>query len=162
MNTKQLQKFRNNLPGTNERLLPAPNNILVYSLDKTNFAYFKTSEPEKWHFSIKVSPDRFVELAGVPGVKPARYRDRYHWITIVDMRNFPPAYLRELVAWSHRHAFDGLSVCRRRAVLTHVPPTADSVENRQAHNVAHKNASTGAPFQPFCLRKAHQCLCFFN
>ena len=29
-----------------ERLLPDPWNILAYSLDKTNFAYFKTSEPQ--------------------------------------------------------------------------------------------------------------------
>ena len=118
MNTPQLQKYCRNLPGTNERLLPDPYNILVYSLDKTNFAYFKTSEPEKWRFSIKVSPDRFVELTGVPGVKPARYRGRYHWITIIDVRNFPAAHLRELVAWSHAHAWEGLSAARRRALPT--------------------------------------------
>ena len=117
MNTQQLQKFCRNLPGASERTLPDPYNILVYSLDKTNFAYFKTSEPEKWRFSIKVSPDRFVELTGVAGVKPARYRGRYHWITIVDVRNFPSAYLRELVVWSHTHALEGLSVARRRAAL---------------------------------------------
>ncbi len=117
MNTKQLQKFCANLRGTNERLLPEPYNILVYSLDKTNFAYFKTSEPEKSRFSIKVSPDRFIELTGVPGVKPARYRGRYHWITIVEVRNFPAAYLRELVAWSHQHALDNLSAVRRQALL---------------------------------------------
>jgi predicted DNA-binding protein (MmcQ/YjbR family) len=116
MNNKQLQKICRNLPGSNERLLPDPYNILVYSLDKTNFAYFKTSEPEIWRFSIKVSPERFVELTGVPGVKPARYRGRYHWITIVDVRNFPAAYLRELVVWSHAHALKGLSVMRRRAL----------------------------------------------
>ena len=116
MNTKQLQNFCRNLSGSNERLLPDPYNILVYSLDKTNFAYFKTSEPEKWRFSIKVSPDRFLELTGVSNVKPARYRGRYHWITIVDVRNFPAAYLRELVVWSHAHALQGLSVARRRAL----------------------------------------------
>jgi predicted DNA-binding protein (MmcQ/YjbR family) len=123
MNTKQLQKFCANLRGTSERLLPEPYNILVYSLDKTNFAYFKTSEPEKWRFSIKVSPDRFVELTGVPGVKPARYRGRYHWITMVDVRNFPAAYLRELVVWSHQHALDNLSAARQQALLSREDPT---------------------------------------
>ena len=117
MNVTQLKKFCRNLPGASERLLPDPYNILVYSLDKTNFAYFKTSEPERWRFSIKVSPDRFVELTDVPGVKPARYRGRHHWITIVDVSRFPAGYLKELVEWSHRHALDGLRVSRRRELL---------------------------------------------
>lgn len=94
-----------------------PDNIPVYSLDKINFAYFKTSEPERWRFSIKVTPDRFVELTGIPGMKPARYRGRYHWITIVDVANFPPGYLRELVTWSHRYALDGLARVRREVLV---------------------------------------------
>lgn len=104
MNIKKLQKFCRELPGTSERLLPGPGNILVYSLEKTNFAYFKTSEPERWRFSFKVTPMRFVELTGIPGVKPARYRGRYHWVTIVDVASFPPDYLKELVSWSHAYA----------------------------------------------------------
>ena len=123
MNVRQLQKFCQTLPGTSERLLTDPANILVYSLDKINFAYFKTSEPERWRFSIKVSPSRFVELTDVPGVKPARYRGRYHWITIVDVGSFPAEYLKELVEWSYRQALDGLRVTRRRALLAHGEPS---------------------------------------
>ena len=121
MNVRQLQKFCQTLPGTSERLLTDPANILVYSLDKINFAYFKTSEPERWRFSIKVSPSRFVELTDVPGVKPARYRGRYHWITIVDVGKFPAGYLRELVEWSYRYALEGLSRRRRRVLLGERP-----------------------------------------
>lgn len=117
MNVTQLKKFCQTLPGTNERLLADPNNILVYSLDDRNFAYFKTSHPEMWRFSIKVSPDRFVELTGIPGVKPARYRGRYRWITIVDVTGFPASYLKELVEWSYRHMLEALSTSRRRALL---------------------------------------------
>ena len=117
MNTSQLKKFCRNLPGANERLLRDPYNILVYSLDDRNFAYFKTSHPEMWRFSIKVSPDRFVELTDIPGVKPARYRGRYHWITIVDVGSFPAGYLKELVEWTYRHAFERLPQSRKRAIL---------------------------------------------
>jgi len=117
MNIKQLQKFCRELPGTGERLLPDPWNILVYSLDKTNFAYFKTSDPERWRFSIKVTPMRFVELTGVPGVKPARYRGRYHWVTIVDVASFPPDYLKELVQWSYRYARERMTRTRRREMF---------------------------------------------
>jgi len=119
MNVKQLQKFCRSLPGAGERLLPPPYNILVYELGRRDFAYFKTSEPEKWRFSIKVTPERFVELTGVPGCKPARYRGRYHWITIVDVANFPADYLRELVRWSHRHAWERLTRKDRETLAKH-------------------------------------------
>ena len=121
VNVKQLQKFCRDLPGSNERLLRDPYNILVYSLDKINFAYFKTSEPERWRFSIKVTSSHFVELTDIPGVKPARYRGRYHWVTIVDVANFPAGYLRELVAWSYRYAMEGLSRMRRRVLVGEIP-----------------------------------------
>jgi predicted DNA-binding protein (MmcQ/YjbR family) len=62
-----------------------------------------------------VTPDRFVELTDVPGVKPARYRGRYGWITIVDVAAFPAAYLRELVAASYRRAAAGPGKSRRAA-----------------------------------------------
>jgi predicted DNA-binding protein (MmcQ/YjbR family) len=68
------------------------------------FAYFKTSEPERWRFSVRVSPDRFVELTDVPGVKPARYRGRYGWITIVNVSSFSSSYLRDLVKSSYERA----------------------------------------------------------
>jgi predicted DNA-binding protein (MmcQ/YjbR family) len=117
MNVSQLKLFCSKLPGANARLLVDPYNIYVYSLYEKNFAYFKTSQPEMWRFSIKVTPERFIELTEVPGVKPARYRGRYHWITIVEVEKFPVAYLRELVEWSYRHALESLSVSRRRALL---------------------------------------------
>ncbi|MEQ1518335.1 MAG: MmcQ/YjbR family DNA-binding protein [Usitatibacteraceae bacterium] len=121
MNVKQLQKYCRHLQSANERLLPDPYNILVYSVGNTNFAYFKTSEPERWRFSIKVTPSRFVELTDMPGMKPARYRGRYHWITIVDVGNFPANYLRELVTWSYQYAWDRLPKARRRHLLSLAP-----------------------------------------
>jgi predicted DNA-binding protein (MmcQ/YjbR family) len=118
MNVKQLQKFCLSFPGAAERLWPDPYNILVYAVEDKTFAYFKTSDPEKWRFSFKASPDRFVELTGIPGVKPARYRGRYRWVTIVDVASFPPGYLKELVAWSHEEAMGKLSAAKRRALLS--------------------------------------------
>ncbi|MCY7389035.1 MAG: hypothetical protein LH481_13420 [Burkholderiales bacterium] len=62
MNVKQLQKYCRELPGANERLLADLYNILVYSLDKTNFACFETSEPERSRFSIKLTPSAAVAI----------------------------------------------------------------------------------------------------
>jgi predicted DNA-binding protein (MmcQ/YjbR family) len=80
------------------------------------FAYFKTSHPERWRFSTRVSPERFIELTDVPGVKPARYRGRFHWITIVKVSSFPAPYLRELVEWSYERALGSLSKATRAAI----------------------------------------------
>jgi predicted DNA-binding protein (MmcQ/YjbR family) len=90
-----------------------PGNVLVYSVGGKQFAYFKTSEPEKWRFSVRVTAERFLELTDVPGIKPARYWARFHWVSIVDPDCVPVAYLKELVEWSYQRALSSLSKVRR-------------------------------------------------
>ena len=118
MDTKHLKEFCASLPGATTQLHGEPANILVYSVDGKRFAHFKTSQPEQWRFSIKVSPERFLELTDVPGIKPARWLARFRWITIVDVRSVPDEHLRELVEWSYRKAVDSLSKARRAAQLS--------------------------------------------
>ncbi|MBC3919185.1 MmcQ/YjbR family DNA-binding protein [Undibacterium sp. CY18W] len=108
--------------GAQEKLHGAPSNILVYGVEGKTFAYFKTSEPEQWRFSVRVSPDRFLELTDTPGVKPARYMGRFHWITIVKVEHFPEEYLRELISYSYQKALSGLSKKKRESLL---PTVAD-------------------------------------
>lgn len=116
MNVEQLKACCRQFPGATERLLGEPSNILVFSVGDKNFAYFKTSDPEKWRFSLRVSPDRFLELTDTPGVKPARYMGRFHWVTIVTVGSFPAPYLRELLEWSYRKARGSLSKARQVAL----------------------------------------------
>ncbi|WP_149195144.1 MmcQ/YjbR family DNA-binding protein [Luteimonas suaedae] len=113
MNVEQLKALCAGLPGAECRAHGAPANILVYAIGGKRFAHFKTSDPERWRFSLKVADERFLELTDVPGIKPARWLGRYHWITIVDVRRLPDAHLRELVDWSYRKALAGLSKARR-------------------------------------------------
>ena len=119
MNVTRLKRYCRELPGAAETLYGEPWNFLVYTFAGRKFAYFKTSEPERWRFSMKVAPDRFIELTDVPGVKPARYRGRYGWITIVNVSAFPSGYLRELVDWSYRWALASLSRSRQAALSAH-------------------------------------------
>jgi len=116
MNTRQLKKFCSGFPGASETLYGEPSNFLVYSVGGKKFAYIKTSEPERWRFSTRVTPDRFIELTDLPGVKPARYRGRYHWVSIVQVPRFPASYLTELVEWSYRRAFASLSKAKQIAI----------------------------------------------
>jgi predicted DNA-binding protein (MmcQ/YjbR family) len=104
VNVRELKRFCRGLPDSVEVDSGEPYNWLVYSVRGRKFAYFKTSEPERWRFSVRVTPDRFVELTEVSGVKPARYRGRYGWITIVNVAAFPADYLCSLVEASYVRA----------------------------------------------------------
>lgn len=117
MDTDSLKAYCASLPGARVQLYDNGPNVLVYYAGHRRFAYFKTSEPERWRFSIKVTPERFIELTDVPGIKPARWMARHHWVTVVDVRNVPEDYLRELVCWSYDKAVSGLSRVRQRQLL---------------------------------------------
>jgi predicted DNA-binding protein (MmcQ/YjbR family) len=116
MNVQQLKQFCRAFPGATETLYDEPYNFLVYSVGGKKYGYFKTSDPERWRFSMRVTPERFIELTDVPGVKPARYRGRFLWITIVKVSSFPSPYLTELIEWSYRWALASLSKARQAAI----------------------------------------------
>jgi predicted DNA-binding protein (MmcQ/YjbR family) len=118
MNVKQLKAYCATFTGATETLHGAPSNVLSYGVGGKTFAYFKTSEPERWRFSVRVSSDRFVELTDIPGVKPARYMGRFHWVTIVQVDKFSATYLRELVDASYQKAFGSLSKAKCLAILS--------------------------------------------
>jgi predicted DNA-binding protein (MmcQ/YjbR family) len=117
MDTRGLKAYCARFPGATSRALDPPYNILLYEVGGKQFAYFKLSEPEKWRFSFRATPERFLELTGIPGIKPARFMARFHWVTIVDVRDVPAAYLRELVDWSYRRALASLSKKKQAALL---------------------------------------------
>lgn len=116
MNVARLKAHCGRFAGSVETLHGHPSNILVYAVGGKTFAYFKTSEPERWRFSLRVTPDRFLELTDMPGVKPARYMGRFHWVTIVKVQEFPSPYLVELVEASYRRALGSLSRARQFAI----------------------------------------------
>jgi predicted DNA-binding protein (MmcQ/YjbR family) len=104
------------LPGVTVKDYGPPGNVLVYYVGGRKFAYFKTSHPERWRFSVRTSADRFLELTDVPGIKPARYLARFRWVTIVAVASVPSDYLQELIGWSYATALAGLSA-RRQAEI---------------------------------------------
>jgi predicted DNA-binding protein (MmcQ/YjbR family) len=116
VNVAELKRYCRRFPGAAETLYGEPWNFLVYSVGGRKYAYFKTSQPERWRFSVRVAPDRFIELTDVPGVKPARYRGRYHWVTIVRVGSFPAPYLSELVTWSYEKALASLGKARQNGL----------------------------------------------
>ena len=117
MDVAAVKDLCNRYPGASSKLYGPPSNVLVYYVGGRKFAYFKTSEPERWRFSICTSPDRFLELTDVPGIKPARYMARFRWVTIVEVAAVPADYLEELIGWSYAKALAGLSARRQAEIL---------------------------------------------
>lgn len=120
MNTEQVKTFCQSLPGAEERNVGAPNNVLFYLVGDKKFAYFKTSEPEQWRFSVRVTADRFLELTDQPNIKPARYMHRFRWISIVGVHGIDDAYLQELITWSYQKALSSLSKKRQAKINAEV------------------------------------------
>ena len=104
MDVADVKELCDSYPGASSKLFGPPSNVLVYYSGGRKFAYFKTSEPEQWRFSIRTSPERFLELTDVPGIKPARYMAKFHWVKIVNVKAVPADYLQELIACSYTKA----------------------------------------------------------
>ncbi len=109
MNVETLRSLCAAYPGSSAHDSGGPYHVLSYKVGNKKFAYFKTSEPERWRFSLRVTADRFLELTDQPGIKPAKYMHRFHWVTIVDVSLFDESYLRTLLSWSYDQAVSGLS-----------------------------------------------------
>ncbi|MBA4107971.1 MAG: hypothetical protein C0487_00025 [Leptothrix sp. (in: Bacteria)] len=104
MNIDAVKEHCSRYSGASSKSYGPPSNVLVYYAGGRKFAYFKTSEPEQWRFSIRTTPEYFLTLTDVPGIKPARYMARFHWVTIVDVGAVPSDYLLELIDWSYTKA----------------------------------------------------------
>ena len=57
---------------------------------------------------LKLGNQRFLELTDQPGIRPARYMHRFHWVTVVKVASMDEAYLRELIQWSYDTALSAL------------------------------------------------------
>ncbi len=128
MNVAELKDFCASLPGAVARESGHPSNVLVFRVGGKPFAWFKTSQPERWRFSFRVTPDRFLELTDQAGIKPARYMHRFHWVTVVRVAAMDADYLRELVAWSHQRALSTLPRTVQRAIAE----AADSQASKES------------------------------
>jgi predicted DNA-binding protein (MmcQ/YjbR family) len=74
---------------------------LVFKVGGKSFA-ITSFEPRGHLCSIKVGPEAFAELIERPGIVPAPYLARAHWVAIENEDAMSPAELRGLL----RHAYD--------------------------------------------------------
>ena len=74
---------------------------LVYSVGGKMFCVFALQAGLTDHCSFKVDVDRFLELTGVPGVIPAPYLARAHWVQVQPGHGLASADLGALIQRSH-------------------------------------------------------------
>ena len=69
----------------------------VFSVGGKMFAVMPSDGSEGGRLSCKVADERFLELTDQPGIIPAPYLARAHWISIVEPQRFATAELEAFV-----------------------------------------------------------------
>ena len=88
---------------------------LVFKIGGKMFAVV-VLEPAKVWISFKCSPQDFAELIERPGIVPAAYAARYHWVALETRDALPQAELKRLLHLSYNLVLEKLPK-RARAAL---------------------------------------------
>jgi predicted DNA-binding protein (MmcQ/YjbR family) len=89
-------------------------NDLVFSVGDKMFAGFLV--PDGTPFGFKVAPEVFASLVEQPGIEPAPYLARHHWVSVTERRALPLRALEGFLAESHRLVAERLPRRMRRAL----------------------------------------------
>lgn len=87
-------------------------NDLVFSVARKMFACFDAHGGTS--ISFKTTPENFRMLTRTPGIMPAPYAARFHWVMVKDLRELPIDGLKELVRESYEIVRDKLPAKVRR------------------------------------------------
>ena len=93
-----LVAFCRTLPGVTADIKWGEN--LVFSVADKMFALFDL--PSGTPFAYKVDPLLFSALTEKPGIDPAPYMARLHWVSVTDRSVFPIETLKDFLRESHR------------------------------------------------------------
>ncbi|HTU47359.1 MAG TPA: MmcQ/YjbR family DNA-binding protein [Bryobacteraceae bacterium] len=82
-------------------------NDLVFKVAGKMFAAAPL-EPAPVFVSFKCTPEMFAELTERPGIKPAAYAARYHWVSLESEDALPAAETKKLLRHSYELVFEKL------------------------------------------------------
>jgi predicted DNA-binding protein (MmcQ/YjbR family) len=115
MNLDSLRKYCATLPGATRDIKWGADE--VYSVGGKMFAVFCVERGKAKTASFKCDPERFLELTDQPGVVPAPYLARAHWVQLQDAKALPDAAARELVCRSRALVFAKLTKREQAAIV---------------------------------------------
>lgn len=101
---KQLVSHCRKMPHATEDIKWETN--LVFSIGGKMFAVFDNEKLQ--NFSCKVDPVEFPRLINMPGISPAPYLARHHWVYMQRDANLPTAFLKELLSESYQLVLEKL------------------------------------------------------
>jgi predicted DNA-binding protein (MmcQ/YjbR family) len=113
MNIEQIREFCLGLPGATEDVKWGAD--LTFCVAKKMFAVTGL-ESTADGISFKTTPEKFAELTERPGIRPAHYVARYHWVTVEDLDAVTTAELKELIQNSYKLVFDKLPKKEREKI----------------------------------------------
>jgi len=58
-------------------------------------------EPGPVWLGFKCTPEKFAELTELPGINPAKYAARYHWVDLENQQPLPAAEIKRLIGESY-------------------------------------------------------------
>ncbi|HWR17068.1 MAG TPA: MmcQ/YjbR family DNA-binding protein [Terriglobales bacterium] len=102
MSVEAVRQFAMSLPHATEQIQWVDH--LLFKVGGKMFAIVALS-PEGNRISLKSTPEKFYELTEIPGVVPAPYMARNHWIALESWDAVRSSELRELVKESYDLVF---------------------------------------------------------
>jgi predicted DNA-binding protein (MmcQ/YjbR family) len=114
MNFDALRKFCTTLPGATVDIKWGADEC--HCVGGRMFAVFPLARGRGASVSFKCDPARFLELTDVPGIVPAPYLARAHWVQVTGVGALTYAQARGLVARSHALVFARLTRRERDAI----------------------------------------------
>jgi predicted DNA-binding protein (MmcQ/YjbR family) len=99
MNFDALRKFCTTLPGATMDIKWGADEC--HCVGAKMFAVFGVTSSHGTSVSFKCDPERFLELTDVPGIVPAPYLARAHWVRVNERTALGDAQARDLVTKAH-------------------------------------------------------------
>jgi predicted DNA-binding protein (MmcQ/YjbR family) len=113
MNIEQLRKFCLAFPGATEDIKWGAD--LCFSVGGKMFTV-TSADSSEGGVSLKTTPEKFAELTERPGIIPAHYVARYHWITIEDLKASRRRSLKTSSASLTQMVFDKLPAKTKKTI----------------------------------------------
>lgn len=87
---------------------------LIFMVAGKMFCGLAVSGPQRGKLAFKVDPARFLEFTDRPGIVPAPYMARAHWISLDDPSVLPRVELRLLIRQAYELVLEKLPKKRQR------------------------------------------------
>jgi predicted DNA-binding protein (MmcQ/YjbR family) len=103
MNLDSIRRFCLSLPHATENVQWGDD--LVFKVGGKMFAVANLNRTQTNKVSFKCTPEKFAELTEIPGIIPAPYSARYHWVSVQSDDALRVSEMEELIRQSHQMVF---------------------------------------------------------